>query len=163
RCRRDDAAGSGLQFPLPDEGGKKNMQIARIFGYQRGPGNSGYRVGVLLKPRSPEIFRGVLLADGKTDFRCVDIAGEGDGKSEPHFAAVRLRSLAFEMERIGNRNPGRAKLGCIHGGVAAFKHQERKSFLALEKQTVEGAEQRGDRLASKLLRLNDGEQFEKAS
>ena len=53
--------------------------------------------------------------------------------------------------------------GHIGDRVATFEHDERKPLLLLEKQAVEGAEQRSKTFVSKLLGLGDGEQLEEAS
>ena len=163
RGRRNDAARSGGQLSLSRKCRQKNVEIGGIFGDQHDAGDSSDGVGVLLQRRGPEILRKVLLAHRKADFGRMGIPRERERKSNLHPAAVRSRSFALEMERIGNGNSPGTELGRVGASITAFQHQERKPLLTFEKQPVKRAEKRRDRLASKLLQLDHRQQFEKTS
>src|SRR5262249_42277387 len=134
--------------------------VRLVFGGQDHAPDGPRRGGMLLIGGIPEIFGKVLLTDGKADGWRFGVARER--KRETNFGGGAVRPLALALEMHGIRDPDRhrAKAGRVRRGVFAFEDEQRESLLVLEKDSVEGAEQRREAIAPKLLRLGHGQQLE---
>src|SRR5258708_33638907 len=127
--------------------------VRRVFGNQHHAPDGTCRVGMLLKSGIPEIFGKVLLTDGKADSWRFGVARERKRENNLGWDAVRPLALALEMHGIRDPDRRRAKAGRVRYGVFAFEDEQREALLVLEKDSVEGAEQRRDAIAPELLRL----------
>src|SRR5262249_3972338 len=141
RRRRGDGAGASMQFALAGEGGQEDVMVGRVLCDQDGAGDAARRVGVLLERRVPEVLGVVLLTDRKTDLRRASVTGKCEREADLYGAAVRPLALAFEMQRLGNRNPGGAEFPGVSRGILALQHHEGETLLTLEEDAVEGTEQ----------------------
>src|SRR5215831_19026 len=131
-----------------------------VFGDQHHAPDGPRRVGMLLIGGIPEIFGKVLLTDGKADGWRSGVARER--KRETNFGGGAVRPLALALETHGIRDPDRrrAKADRVRCSVFAFEDEQRESLLVLEKDSVEGAEQRREAITPKLLRLGHGQQLD---
>src|SRR5262249_19485337 len=130
-----------MQFALAGEGGQEDVMVGRVLCDQDGAGDAARRVGVLLERRVPEVLGVVLLTDRKTDLRRASVTGKCEREADLYGAAVRPLALAFEMQRLGNRNPGGAEFPGVSRGILALQHHEGETLLTLEEDAVEGTEQ----------------------
>src|SRR5262249_39145482 len=130
--------------------------VRRVFGNQHHAPDGACRVGMLLEGGIPEIFGKVLLTDGKADRWPFGRARERKRETSLGWDAVRPRGLALEMHGIGEPDRRRAKTCRVRCGVIAFENEQRESLLVLEKDSVEGAEQRREAIVPKLLWLSHG-------
>src|ERR1700730_4477862 len=137
--------------------------VRRVFGNQHHARDGACRVGMLLEGGIPEIFGKVLLTDGKADGWRFGVARESKRENNLGWGAVGRRAVELEMHGIRDPDRRRAKAGRVRYGVFAFEDEQREALLVLEKDSVEGAEQRREAIAPKLLRLGHGQQLEEGA
>src|SRR4029077_19742085 len=142
------------------EGRQENVMVRRVFGNQHHAPDGACRVGMLLEGGIPEIFGKVLLTDGKADGWRFGVARERKRETNLGWDAVRPLALALEMHGIGDPDRRRAKTCGVRCGVFAFEDEQREPLLVLEKDSVEGAEQRREAIVPKLLWFGHGQQFD---
>ncbi len=137
--------------------------IARILGHDHGARDRACAIGMLLQCRIPKILRVVLPAGRKADGGSAGIPREGERESHFELAAIRRAALALELQGLRDRDPGGAEIARVSVGITAFQYQEGEPLLFLEKNAVEGAEQRREAILAKLLGLRDRQQLDEES
>ena len=115
---------------------------------------------MLLEGGIPEVFRKVLLADGKADAVRLCVAREGEREADLDGGAVGPLALALESQRVRDSDAGRFERGRIRRRVRLSRMSRESPSWSRQKRWLKRAEQRGESVGAELLGLGDRQQLD---
>src|SRR5207244_3858993 len=101
----------------------------------------------------------MLLRDREAGIR-LRVTSKCKRETDRDGAAIRPPALALEPQRRRSGDAGACEGGGVRDCIGAFQEQQRESFMRLEEDAIEGAEQRRECVGPKLLRLGHGQKLD---